>query len=104
MIERLSGGTKVFANGTAAAVDATWAYVVITYQAGVGSTVWVNGQAGTTETNDVSLAGATSDFAIGAQNGGLTSWWQGEIDEVAVYGSVLPAARIAEHYKVGTGQ
>jgi hypothetical protein len=104
MIERISAGTKIFTNGSIAAANATWAYVVITYQSGVGSTVWVNAQAGPATTNDVSLAGATSDFVIGAENGGLTSWWAGEIDEVAVYGYALSQTQIQTHYKVGTGQ
>jgi hypothetical protein len=38
------------------------------------------------------------------ENGGGTSWWPGEIDEVAVYDYALSAARIQAHYKVGTGQ
>jgi hypothetical protein len=104
MIERVDAATKVFANGNVAPANATWAYVVITYEAGNGSNVWVNGQIGTASTSDVSLTGATSDFVIGAENGGLTSYWSGEIDEVAVYGYVLTQAQIQNHYKVGTGQ
>jgi len=104
MLERTDTGTKIYAQGIVVPAVATWAYVVLTYQPGVGSIVWVNGQAGPTETPDVSLAGATSDFIIGAENGGATSWWTGEIDEVAVYDYVLSAARIQVHYMVGTGQ
>ncbi|HEX8794230.1 MAG TPA: LamG domain-containing protein [Polyangiaceae bacterium] len=104
VIERIDSATKVFANGNVAPANATWAHVVVTYEAGTGANVWVNGQIGTGSTNDVSLAGATSDFVIGAENGGATSWWSGEIDEVAVYSYVLPASRILVHYQVGTGQ
>jgi len=104
MLERTDTGTKVYTQGAGAPAVGSWAYVVVTYQHGVGSIVWVNGQAGTTQTNDVSLAGATSDFIIGAENGGATSWWSGEIDEVAVYDYALSAARIQAHYMVGTGQ
>ncbi|HTQ45946.1 MAG TPA: LamG domain-containing protein [Polyangiaceae bacterium] len=102
--ERTDSGTKIYANGSTAPAVGTWAYVVVTYKSGVGSTVWVNGQAGATEATDVSLAGATSDFVIGAENAGATSWWAGEIDEVAVYDYVLAAASIQQHYAVGTGQ
>ena len=104
MIERTDSGTKIYTNGNTAPANGTWAYVVVTYAPGVGSIVWVNGQAGPTSTNDVSLAGATSDFIIGAENGGATSWWAGEIDEVAVYNYALSAARIQAHYMVGRGQ
>ncbi len=104
VVERIDSATKVFANGNTAPAASTWAHVVVTYQGGVGSNVWVNGQSGSASTSDVSLAGATSDFVIGAENGGLTSWWSGEIDEVAVYGYALSQMQIQNHYKVGTGQ
>lgn len=104
MLERIDSGTKTFANGSIPPATATWAHVVVTYQQGVGSIVWVNAQAGPTETNDVSLAGATSDFVIGAEVGGATAFWSGEIDEVAVYAYALSATQIQTHYKVGTGQ
>lgn len=104
MLERLDSATKVFANGNVAPANATWAYVVVTYPGGAGANVWVNGQPGTASTNDVALAGATTDFVIGAEAGGATSWWSGEIDEVAVYGYALSQTQIQNHYKVGTGQ
>ncbi len=104
MLERIDSGTKTFANGPIAPATATWAHVVVTYQQGVASIVWVNAQPGPTETNDVSLAGATSDFVIGAEVGGATAFWSGEIDEVAVYAYALSATQIQTHYKVGTGQ
>ena len=103
VVERIDSTTKVFANGSIAPAAATWAYVVITYQSGTGPNVWVNGQIGTGSSTDVSLAGATSDFVIGAENGGLTSWWLGEIDEVAVYAYALSQMQIQNHYNVGTG-
>jgi hypothetical protein len=47
---------------------------------------------------------ATSNpFTVAAQSGGLTSWFHGELDEVAVYGTALPLARIQAHYNVGIG-
>jgi len=35
---------------------------------------------------------------------GAATFLQGSIDEVAVYGSALPASRILRHYQVGSGQ
>jgi len=45
----------------------------------------------------------TNPFIVGAHSGGQTSWFNGQIDEVAVYGSALPVARILAHYHVGMG-
>jgi hypothetical protein len=45
----------------------------------------------------------TNPFIVGAQSGGTTAWFSGQIDEVAVYGSALSAARILAHYHVGMG-
>ncbi len=102
--QRVDSGTKITADSSIAATSATWAHVVVTYDPSVGSIVYVNGQAGPTTTSDVSLAGATSDFTIGAQNVGGTAWWLGAIDEVAVYAYALSSTQIQTHYKVGTGQ
>lgn len=102
--QRVDSGTKITAQGSIAATNDTWTYLVVVYDPSVGSTVYVNAQAGPPSTSDVSLAGATTDFTIGAQNAGTTSWWLGAIDEVAVYDYALPAGHIQTHYKVGTGQ
>jgi hypothetical protein len=102
--QRVDSGTKITAAGGTNATSGAWAYVVVVYDPNVGSIVYVNGQAGPTTTNDVSLAGATSDFTIGAQNVGGAAWFLGAIDEVAVYNYALSAARILVHYRVGTGQ
>jgi hypothetical protein len=102
--QRVDSGTKITAQSNTAAVANTWWYVVITYDPMAGSIVYVNAQGSTPTTNDVTLAGATTDFVIGAENGGATAWWAGAIDEVAVYGYALSAAQVANHYTVGTGQ
>lgn len=102
--QRVDSGTKITAGSNVAAVANTWAYVVVTYDPMAGSIVYVNAQGSTPQTNDVSLAGAVTDFVIGAENGGSTAWWAGAIDEVAVYGYALTAAQVQNHYMVGTGQ
>jgi hypothetical protein len=102
--QRVDSGTKITTTGNMDATVGTWAHVVVTYDPMAGTIVYVDGQAGPTQTNDVSLAGAMADFTIGAQNAGATAWWNGVIDEVAVYDYALSAARILVHYDVGTGK
>lgn len=102
--QRVDMSVKITAANNTIATNDTWTYVVVTYQPGVGSIVYVNAQAGPTTAGDVSIGSVTSHFVIGAEFGGATSWWTGPIDEVAVYDYVLPAARITAHYNVGTGQ
>lgn len=102
--QRVDSGTKITAQGGTNAAAGTWAHVVVVYDPTAGTIVYVNGQAGAAQAMDVSLAGATTDFTIGAQNAGTTAWWLGAIDEVAVYDYALSAARILAHYNVGIGQ
>ena len=37
-------------------------------------------------------------------SGAYQSFFQGTIDEVAIYDKALPPARILEHYQIGTSQ
>jgi hypothetical protein len=66
--------------------------------------LYVNGALAGQKPTTLATPAATNPFVVGAQSAGLSCWFDGPIDEVAVYGAALPAARIAAHYKVGTGQ
>jgi hypothetical protein len=45
------------------------------------------------------------NFMVGGTNPSTASWWfNGKVDEVAVYESILPADRIWEHWRVGNAQ
>jgi hypothetical protein len=93
---------RVIAQSSYTATTGVWAHVVATFD-GTSLLLYVNGNLETSVPNTVSLPTATSHLVLGAENGGLSSWWHGTLDEIAVYDHVLTQARVTEHYKVGMG-
>lgn len=74
-----------------------WVHVAGTYD-GTILLIYVNGVAKNQGTSTVSLPDRSSAFAIGGKGQDSGYWFDGDIDEVAVYDKVLPASRIAAHY------
>lgn len=74
-----------------------WVHVAGTYD-GTYLLIYVNGTAKNQATSTLSLPDRSSAFAIGGKGEDSGYWFDGDIDEVAVYDKVLPAARIAAHY------
>jgi pimeloyl-ACP methyl ester carboxylesterase len=68
-----------------------------------GTTVsfYINGVFASSGTFVQARADSGSEFRIGRQQG---QWWQGTLDEVAVYNTALSAATVLDHYEVGAGQ
>jgi hypothetical protein len=93
--------TTVSTTGTPAA--GTWAHVVATFD-GVDMSVYFNGELQGTQTGSFTIAGAMSDFVVGAEAGGTGNFFSGSIDEPAVYDHALTADRVKAHYLVGRGQ
>lgn len=85
------------------ATSGAWAHVVTTYD-GATMAIYVNGNLENTKAATFAVTGATSDFVVGAEGGGSTSWFLGQLDEVAAYDHVLPATHVLAHYHVGVGQ
>jgi hypothetical protein len=94
-------------------VEATmtaWYHVVGVYEGGAGTSsmsLYVNGSVVASGATTLAIQVASCPFAIGATRCaimGAATFLQGSIDEVAVYGSALPASRILRHYQVGSGQ
>ena len=79
-----------------------YSHIVATYD-GVQMSVYVNGVMEVMQTASFSIAGAANDLVVGAEAGGAEAFFDGAMDEVAVYDHVLPAARVSAHYMVGTG-
>ena len=67
-------------------------------------TIYVNGVSEMTQVASFSIAGAANDFVVGAEAGGGEAFFDGAMDEVAVYDHVLTAARVSTHYMIGMGQ
>jgi PKD repeat protein len=102
-----SGGQwrgTVFVGSTAYAVTApgsaalgAWTHLVLTRTSGTLS-LYVNGVLAATASSTGTLNSTSSILGIGRSGASTTSWFDGSIDEVAVYGRALPASRVAAHY------
>lgn len=102
--------TPIRALNQVEATTTAWYHVVGVYEGGAGTSsmsLYVNGSVVASAPTTLAIQVATCPFAIGATRCaimGAASFLQGSIDEVAVYGSALPASRILRHYQVGSGQ
>ncbi|MCX6923021.1 MAG: aryl-sulfate sulfotransferase, partial [Verrucomicrobia bacterium] len=81
-------------------VPKRWLHVVGTYKDGVGAKLYING---TLEASNPGVSGLINTdgddpVTIGAQinNGSLVRQWQGQIDEVRLYGRALSATDVSE--------
>jgi hypothetical protein len=92
------GGAIASTNGTIAVN--TWYHLVATYNATTGiSTIYINGVNITNGTPGTVTAGLVS--VIG--NDTSTDWFNGVIDEVAIYNFPLTDAQVLRHYNAGIG-
>jgi len=86
---------------TTAAVG-RWDYVALT-RSGSTLTLYVNGVPVATGTASGSLVTTTNALAIGRKGSLSEAYFNGAIDEVAVYNKALTASQIALHYSAGRG-
>jgi len=88
-----------------------WSFLSITYDASKSNELrfYVNGvekacdeTGGPPATLPKGIVGrAANDVRIGSNGLGTGSWYNGSIDEVAIYNKVLTADEIKQHYKMG---
>jgi len=79
----------------------TWTHVAAVMDGNNDVSLYFNGQFQTKLTHTLPGHTASSTLRIGAYVSGGSYDWQGEIDEVAVYGKALSSAQIANHYATG---
>jgi Concanavalin A-like lectin/glucanases superfamily len=95
-------GATVEVYGPAKRVDdGAWHHVVVGFDRESGLTIYVDGVSvfrPAAPTGDVGNAGP---FLVGKSTG--YNHFKGDLDEVAVYPSALPGARVQAHYAVGHG-
>ncbi len=101
--QRLDGNSLTSITSMSTASASRYDHVVAVYDGNV-MTLYVNGVAEAMETASFPIAGATHDFVVGAEVGGAEDFFEGELDEVAVYDHALAESRVSAHYLAGTGQ
>lgn len=104
------GSTRTIATETGHSYrDGQWHHAVATQGAG-GMALYVDGQLRAVDTTTTGAEGGILGYwRVGGDN--LGSWpdqpsnyyFNGSIDEVAVYGSVLTAQQVSTHYAIGVG-
>lgn len=96
----LRAGLTVLLTGAAGGYTAgSWVHVAFT-RSGNNYVLFVNGASQTTATSSQTIDATSESLAIGHQrfSGAASAWFNGKIDEVAVYSTALSSARIAAHY------
>ena len=81
--------------------DGTWHHVVVSFDRDSGITIWVDGVSRATAGPAPGDVGNAGPLLIGKASG--YGNLKGDVDEVAIYGSLLDPARVAAHYAAGRG-
>ena len=102
--------TNVIASNTQLTMGA-WTHVAVTWDfATRTSTIYINGVADTTIVNTTAnpavwtqAAGNTGDFIFGGDGLAASRWFQGDLADVAIYGSALRASEVQTLVAEGAG-
>lgn len=95
----LQSGTTVISTSTATVTDTSaWHYVAAT-KAGAAVHLFLDGADVTGAVTNMTLANSTSPLAIGQS--GNAGWFNGRLDEVALYNVALSSAQMSGHYSLG---
>ena len=94
------GGLFTGLNSTSTVNDGNWHNVTFTYSSS-GMKIYIDGSLNVSNTVDViSLTTASGNFLIGARSisGTLSKYFNGSIDEVAIFNTALSASKIQQIY------
>lgn len=80
----------------------SWTYLVMT-RSGSTLTLYVNGVPVSTASVSGTLNTGTGILAIGRSGSASVDYFNGSVDEVAIYGAALSASQVADHYQAGIG-
>lgn len=81
----------------------TWVHLVGTYD-GTAWNLYRNGALVARAASTIGALTVSADWAIGARGTGTERFFQGNLDEVALYAAALSPAQVAKHYFAATGQ
>lgn len=92
-------GVIILDTSTSGYAAGAWIHAAFT-RSGNNYTIYKNGSSFATGTNSTTIAATSEVFGIGnfPIDGGAFTFFDGKIDEVAVYNTALSGARIAAHY------
>jgi hypothetical protein len=105
-----SVNSRVVSPGTTAYNDGNWHHVAVTYASGI-ETLYIDGVAAGSQTASQVAYNSTYSYFLGTGytntwTGGNGGWqyFQGSLDEAAVYQRAMSAAEVAQHYAAGNTQ
>lgn len=96
------GGGVVTLSGATQVIDGAWHHVVATYD---GSTmrIYVDGSEDASTSASGDIAGSSvAPLRISSNGRGNDDYFDGHIDEAALYDFALTATRVSDHYSAGT--
>jgi hypothetical protein len=101
LVAYFGDGTNYTGVGSTGAIDASWHYVVATYD---NATVklYVDGVLNNSSSSNIRLTANTQPLNMGRANDN-SLFFGGQLDEVALYNTALSVARVQSHYAVGRG-
>jgi RHS repeat-associated protein len=92
-------GTSASSTAPVKAAAGSTYHVAATYD-GASLKIYVNGALSATSAVTGTVATTTNAFHVGTCGG--THWWDGVVDEPALYAIPLSAAQVKEHYDIGS--
>lgn len=95
-----STGYRLNFTGTTPIAAGNWYHVVVTYD-GTNAIMYVNAKQDATAANTVYTPNTDTALGIGAR-GDKNYWFDGSVDEVAIYTNVLSPGEVLAHYQNGT--
>jgi uncharacterized repeat protein (TIGR03803 family) len=82
----------------------SWVHLAATYDSAARETItYANGRPFATNLFATAVPVNLTEAHIGEFTGSPSNWFDGEIDEFALYGKVLPASRLQAHYRAVIG-
>jgi hypothetical protein len=104
---KTGAGTTITFPGTTSLITGAWHHLVVTYDSGaIGGNLKVYIDGVNFGTQSPTLLGTTLDAAgllVGKDNTATPAFFNGSLDEVAIYPTVLATYQTSNHYKAGTG-
>jgi len=92
-----TSGTKQLNTSASGLADGNWHHLVFTFENGVGTKLYIDNGTPTTDSATGTLDNDTNNFEIGRREDG-SKFFNGDIDEVAVWNKVLDATDVATIY------